>query len=279
MTTARTAFSYASGFSRPVARALTRSPWLYRAPLLGAAGLICIVTTFNLFRLAIAPATRNPWEATEVIEAWRSSRGMPVYELAPEGHSTHVYGALVPWVQGQIFRVVGPNNVSGRLLSVISGLAVVALLAVTMRGERSAWYLVVAAALILGSNNRSEQYFAENRPDMTALLFGAAGVLLIAAGQERRRWLLTAIGTACLVTGFFFKQTAFIFGAVPLAALVLHWRRPDRSELILAGLPLAVSVGVILALKIVNPTVYHYMIYVPKAFGLDWIPRGVSGTY
>ena len=170
--------------------------------------------------------------------------------------------------------MVGPNNVSGRLLSVISGLAVVsALLAVTMRGERSAWYLVVAAALILGSNNRSEQYFAENRPDMTALPFGAAGVLLIAAGQERRRWLLTAIGTACLVTGFFFKQTAFlILWCRPPGCTCLALCRPDRSELILAGLPLAVSVGVILALKIVKPTVYHYMIYVPKAFGLDWIP-------
>ena len=93
---------------------------------------------------------------------------MPVYELKPDGHSTHVYGALVPWVQGEIFRLVGPNNVSGRILSLVSGLAVVALLALTMRGEKTAWYLVVAGALILGSNNRSEQYFAENRPDMTA---------------------------------------------------------------------------------------------------------------
>ena len=271
MTTQRALGSVLDQTSRLAQHSASRTPWVCRAPLLVAAGLICLISAFNLARLVSAPAPRDPWEATEVIEAWRSLRGMPVYELKPDGHSTHVYGALVPWVQGEIFRLVGPNNVSGRILSLVSGLAVVALLALTMRGENTAWYLLVAGALILGSNNRSEQYFAENRPDMTALLFGAAGVLLIGLGQESRRWLLVVIGTACLVTGFFFKQTAFIFGAVPLAALVLRWRRPDRSEMILATLPLVVSVGVILALKIVNPTVYHYMIDVPKAFGLDWL--------
>ena len=33
--------------------------------------------------------------------------------------------------------------------------------------------------------------------------------------------------------------------------------------------PLAVSIGVIVALRILSPTVYHYMIDVPRAFGLD----------
>ena len=271
MTTHPTLLLTTDGSARSAAQNSTRSRWACRAPLMVAAGLIFIITAFNLIRLVTAPAPRNPWEATEVLEAWRSLRGMPVYELTPAGHSTHVYGALVPWVQGKIFRLVGPNNVSGRMLSVVSGLALVALLAVTMRGESSAWYLLVAGAVILGSNNRSEQYFAENRPDMTALLFGAAGVLLIGLGQERRRWLYVVLGTACLVSGFFFKQTAFIFGAVPLVALVLRWRRPVRSEMILAAVPLAVSASVILALKIVNPTVYHYMIFAPKAFGLDWL--------
>ena len=271
MTTQRAPGSLIDQTSPSAEQPASRTPWVCRAPLLVAAAIICLVSAFNLARLVSAPAPRNPWEATEVIEAWRSFQGMPVYELTQEGHSTHVYGALVPWVQGEIFRLVGPNNVSGRMLSLLSGLAVVALLALTMRGEKSVWYLLVAGALILGSNNRSEQYFAENRPDMTALLFGAAGVLLIGLGQEGRRWLVVAIGTACLVTGFFFKQTAFIFGAVPVAALVLRWRRPERSEIVLAALPLVVSLGVIVALKVVNPTVYHYMIFVPKAFGLDWL--------
>ena len=81
--------------------------------------------------------------------------------------------------------------------------------------------------------------------------------------------LLVGFGTACLVTGFFFKQTAIIFTAVPLLALVLRWRKPSRSEIVLAVCPLAVALGVILALRILSPTVYYYMIDVPKAFGLD----------
>jgi len=247
----------------------SRSLWLCRAPLLVAAALICLISGFNLVCLMTAPSPRNPWESLEVLEAWRSLQGMPVYEFSPDGHSTHMYGALVPWVQGEIFRWVGPNNVSGRVLTLVSALAAVTLLAVTMRGERSAWYLMVAWAAILGVNHRSAQYFAENRPDMTAMMFATAGVLLMGTGQERRRGLLVALGTACLVTGFFFKQTAFIFVAVPPLALVLRWRKPSRSEIWLAMLPLAVSLGVILALKILSPTVYYYMIDVPKAYNLD----------
>src|SRR5436853_623055 len=81
----------------------------------------------------------------------------------------------------------------------VSALVAVTLLAVTLRGERSAWSLVVAWAAILGVNHRSGEYFAENRPDMTALMFAAAGVLLMGYGQERRRGRWVALGSACLV--------------------------------------------------------------------------------
>jgi hypothetical protein len=189
----------------------------------------------------------------------------------PGGHSTHVYGALAPWVQGRIFRWVGPNNISGRVLTLVAALVVVTLLAVTMRGKRSAGYLALAWILILGVNHRSGEYFAENRPDMPALMFAVAGMLLIAYGEEKRRVHWTLLGSACLVAGFFFKQTAFIFAAVPLVALVMRWRRPTRAELITASIPMAIAVGVILALRITSPTVYYYMIDVPKAFALDWI--------
>ena len=214
----------------------------------------------------------NPWEATEVLEAWRSLRGMPVYELASDGHSTHVYGALVPFIQGEIFRWAGPNNVSGRLLSLLSALATVTLLAWGMRGDRSAWYFGVAWAMLLGVNYRSWEYFAENRPDMPALMFSALGLVLLAYGQEARRGWSVVAGSACLVAGFFFKQTALIFSVVPLLVLMMRWKRPTLRELCFAALPLAVSVGAIGALRLLNPTVYHYMIEVPKAFALRLPP-------
>jgi hypothetical protein len=237
-----------------------------------AATFICAITGFNLNRLVCASSPRDPWEATEVLEAWRSLRGMPVYELVPDGHSTHVYGALVPWVQGEIFRWIGPNNVSGRVLTLISALVTVTLLAAVMRGEKSAGYFAIAWALLLGVNHRSGQYFAENRPDMTALMFAAAGVLLMGFGQERRRARFVLLGSVCLVAGFFFKQTAAIFAAVPILALALKGKRPARLEVVLAVVPPVVIASVVVLLRIITPTIYHYMIDVPKACALDW-PR------
>jgi hypothetical protein len=269
MTPEPTFIPSSDGPSPPSKQIAPRTVWLCRAPLFVAAALICVITAFNLLRLVSAPAPRDPWEATEVLEAWRSLRGMPVYELSPHGHSTHVYGALVPWLQGEVFRWSGPNNVSGRVVTLLSALATVILLAVTMRGERSSWYLVIALAAILGVNHRSGQYFAENRPDMTSMMFATAGVLLIGFGQEHRRTTFAVLGTACLVGGFFFKQTAFIFAVVPFVALVMRWRKPDRSEILHATIPLAASLAVVLVLKVSSPTIYYYMIDVPKAFGLD----------
>ena len=49
------------------------------------------------------------------------------------------------------------------------------LLVVTLRGERSAWWFAVAWAMLLGVNHRTLDYFAENRPDMPALLMATAG--------------------------------------------------------------------------------------------------------
>ena len=153
----------------------TRALRAGRLPLLIAACLICAIGSINLYRLTSATAPRNPWESLQVVEAWRSLQGMPVYELPPEGHATHNYGALVPWVQGQIFRWTGPNNVTGRLLSLVSALSLVTLLAFCFAGERSVWALAIAWAALLGVDHRSGHYFAENRPDMTALFLGAVG--------------------------------------------------------------------------------------------------------
>jgi hypothetical protein len=249
--------------------------WFARAPLILAASIICLISLFNLHRLVMATAPRNPWESIEILEAWRSLEGMPVYEPSPPGHATHMYGALVPLVQGEIFRWVGPNNVSGRLLSVISALATVAMLVLGLRGDKSPWYFLVACAAILGVNHRSGQYFAENRPDMPALMLGTVAVFLFGWGLERKRWPAVAAGSIVLVVGFFFKQTVSILSAVPWLVLALRWKRPARSDAIAASVPFLVMFLVTLILKLVNPTIYHYMIEVPGAYAIN-CPRAVK---
>lgn len=251
--------------------------WLCLAPLFGAAALICLINGMNLQRLVRAEAPRNPWEATEILESWRAVKGMPVYEITPDGHSTHVYGALALYAQGEVFRWVGPNNIAGRLISLISALVTVTLLAVAMGGDRPKWTIVLAWAIILGVNFRSIHYFAENRPDMTAMMFAAMGVLAIGYGQESRRWQFVVLGSLCIVAGFFFKQTAATFAVVPPIALVLRGRRPTLSECLLSILPFAMMLGVIFGLKFFAPAVYYYMMVIPRKFGLRWLPAVRNG--
>ena len=248
----------------------TRSRWLCVAPLLVAAAAIAAITSWNLVRLVAVDAPSSPWEAAQVVEAWRSFRGLPVYELFPGGHATHMYGALAPWAQGEIFRWVGANNTSGRFLTLFSALATVTLLAAAVRTRGIAWSMPVGCAALLGVNHRSHQYFVENRPDMTALLLATLAIFALGCGQERRRWWLVALGSACLIAGFFFKQTVIVFAVVPLVALVLRGRWPARAEVLLALVPVAACGAAIIGLKALNPVVYHYMIEVPRAYAIDW---------
>lgn len=240
--------------------------------------MICAVEGFNLTRLYLSASPRDPWESVEILEAWRSLRGMPVYEASPPGHSAHVYGALATWVHGELFRLSGPNNFTGRLFSIGSGLLVITILAWLLRGRRSAWYFAVAWAFLFGINHRSGVYFVENRPDMASLLLSALGVVGLAVGLEKRRWSGIALGTVCVVLGFFFKQTAAIFMAVPAAALVLRWRRPTRQDLAMAVAPLVVMGCVVVGLRLFYPTVYHYMIEVHGKFARNY-PGAVRNAW
>ena len=89
-------------------------------------------------------------------------------------------------------------------------------------------------------------------------------------GVERRRWPLVVLGTACLVLGFFFKQTVAVFSVVPLLALFLRDGRPARKEVALASIPLLAMGCVIVGLGFVSPAIHHYMIAVPGAYSINW---------
>src|SRR5262249_47114415 len=134
----------------------------------------------------------------------------------------------------------------------------------------TAWAMVFAWAALLGVDHRSGHYFAENRPDMMAILLGTMALIILGVGAERKRWPLVVLGTAFLVAGFFLKQTVSVFAAVPLLALFLRTRRPARSELFQAGLPLAVMGAVILGLGFFSPVVYYYMITIPRTYSINW---------
>ena len=251
-------------------RAGRSTRWSVRAPLILAAVLVCLITGLNVDGLLRARSPHNPWEASEVMEGWRSLLGLPVYEAGPDAHATHFYGALAPWVQGEIFRWVGPNNVSGRVLTLVSTVATIVLIVACTRTKGSWFPAILVGIVMFGFNHRSGQYFAENRPDMTSLFFTASAIGLMGLGLEKRRASTMVLGTACLIVGFFFKQPALVYSGVPAVALALKGRRPARSEVLLALVPPVAAMAVVLSLKAFSPTIYYYMIEVPGTYRIEW---------
>ncbi len=244
--------------------------WTFRAPLILAAIVICGINGLNLARLVPTHAPCSPWEAIQVVESWRSLHGLPVYELAADGHATHFYGALAPWFQGEVFRWFGPSNIAGRILTLLSALALVTLIALCMRTKGSAWTTMIVWAALLGCNHRSFQYYRENRPDMTALFLGSVALVILYRGMERRGTWWVLLGTAWLIVSFFFKQTTLVFATVPAIVLALRGRWPSRKEILLALVPLAAAAGTVFWLKAFCPAIYHYMIEVPASFRISW---------
>ncbi len=257
------------GTALEVPRPQTRV-WLCRAPLLAAALIIVLINSFNLKHRLTEASPRDPWEAAEVVEGWRSLHGMPVYDASPDAHATHMYGPLAPWSEGVLFRLAGANNVVGRYLTLVCSLLTVSVLAVVVRSPGSGWLLAVGWAIILGANYRGGDYFVANRPDMIAFFFATLAVLMMGLGHERRRWWLVGLGSGFLVLGFFYKQPAAIFAAVPAVALCLRWRIPTRAEVVFALVPLGVIGAVIVGLRLFNPTVYYYMVQCPRGFKVGW---------
>jgi hypothetical protein len=80
--------------------------------LLVAAAVIVVIIGWKLTRLVAINSPSSPREAAEVVGAWRSLHGLPVYELVPDGQAAPMSGALVPWVQGE--SSAGPDRTRSR---------------------------------------------------------------------------------------------------------------------------------------------------------------------
>ena len=209
--------------------------WQSMLPLLpiGAVAFFIIVASaiFIGFR-SLLPYPVSPWEAGIVTDAWRMLQGDAIYAVGGD-HATHMYGPLVTVFLAQVFRFTGPVLQLGRLMSALSGIAVVVLLArmIIGRGDRLA--LGVAAALLLTANTRTLNYFTETRPDMDSLLFATLAIIALYLGLEpverKPRLALVLTGSALLVIAVLFKQTAAAFMLIPALALAGRFRKPSSE--------------------------------------------------
>src|SRR5207253_10036781 len=118
------------------------------------------------------------WESAILADAFRASRGKPVYESVkdPHGHATHLYGPLASQAIGLIFRITGPNWYAGRALSLACSLVMCAILLFVF-ADRHWLEMLVGAGLLLALHYRGRAYFIETRPDMIAALMAPAALV------------------------------------------------------------------------------------------------------
>jgi hypothetical protein len=265
--------SYSSK-SRTIGRLWSMLPL---APITAVAFFIVAVNLiFVIFRLSL-PYPISPWEAGIVVDAWRMLQGDSIYAVGT-GHATHMYGPLITLLLAQAFRFTGPVLEVGRIVSAISGFAVVLLLArIFVRGDRIAFG--VGAGLLLAANSRTFFYFTETRPDLVSIFFAMVGLIALYHSQKattkQLQIPLLLTGSLLLVIAVFFKQTAVVFVFVPALATLGQPRVSTfRNQILCAAVPIvAVSVA-FGAVWHLAPGLWHFMIDVPSQYHVSVFRAG-----
>ncbi len=138
----------------------------------------------------------------------------------------HSFSPGVPWLIWLAFKAFGPTEWAARLPMVLSGIAVVVLIAafarLLLRSEQlaliSAGFAAVAPGMV---------YFSQNvQLDMPSICCALAGAVMMLRYRETRRWGDYVTAGAWLMVAIWFKFTAVLLYP---AYLVLWWpARPAR---------------------------------------------------
>ena len=192
----------------------------------------------------------DPWESIIIADAYRASVGLPVYTNpeAETGHATHMYGPLMIYTIGQLFRLTGINLVAAHLVSLVATIWIIAALAV-IYFRRLPWIATIAGvAMLMSLNVRLHGLFTRIHPDMPAMGFSILALILMFQAMEKRRWacLPLAVGSFCVA--YLFKQNFAAFTIVPLLSLLLR-REWSIGKLLAVAAPPAAIIGLIVALR------------------------------
>ena len=234
--------------------------------------VICYVIAASfvgIIRHLIVPQPSSPWEAAQIVEAWRAANALPVYESPVTGHATHMYGAFAPHALGLIFRVTGPSLFVARIAALlVSLLLVVAALSVFAR-PANLMVTAIGVALLIGADVQTGSYFTAVRPDMFAMLVGLCAAVVLYKGEQNDSLLLILGGSALVVLAFFFKQPMAMAGGIPFIATLLDERRRNFKRLAQSLIPVLSVVIAIVICRIVAPWVYFYMVDMPGSYRLS----------
>ncbi len=202
----------------------------------------------------------DPWESIVVTEAWRASVGMPVYTTGFADHSTHIYGPLITYLVGGIFKVTGISFLPARIISVLFAVWIVIGLSWIYFRKLPAAFVFAGIAMLAAVHLRTGGYFMNARPDMEALGLALLALIFLYSGYERERMFIYIVGVVVLCVAYLFKQTAAMFALVPLIVMVLRGEGWTVSELVMVVLPPAALILVIATMRFVAPEVDYYMI-------------------
>lgn len=200
------------------------------------------------------PNPLNPWESTIVADAWRTTRGIDVYNGEAR---THMYGPLVTYANADVFLITGPNLLTPRLLSTIGCLGMgmlvgeCALRSTSIETRRSRWAVRgIGVVGVLMECLRTRASYAEVRPDALAAFFSLATLALMFG----TRWLALPM----LIVAVLFKQTAGAIAFVPLLHTLFAWvflrDRPCRRSIAFAiAAPISLAMAILL-IRLAKPS-------------------------
>jgi len=217
----------------PGTRVATAQPWesdlarLLQAAVLGAMALGIIATM-------LGPLHRMPlWMPRDENEGWNAYQALAALSgslLYPPGNAfiTNNYPPLSFYIVGALGRVLGDNLVAGRLIALLSELAVagnIFLLVRILRGERFfALFSSLLFLLYIGANAQS--YVAMDDPEWLAHAFVTGGAVLFLRAQSTWRPAVSLLlsGLLC-VAGVLVKHNVIVLPFVVFLWALLNDRR------------------------------------------------------
>ena len=238
--------------------------------LILASMVIVAASAASLVVRATLPYPINVWEAGLLTDAARMAQGLRVYDPAVE-HATTMYSPLTTIVLSEIYKIFGFGLQAGRWLNVVAASISLGMILTWFARPRLA-DISIALAFLLAGHTRAANYFAESRPDMTAIVLILTSLLLVYRGLELARGAVqvawVAAGSLVLAGAVFTKQTALAYAAIAPVVVLLSDRSPRRF--LLSLLPFVPAIVAMAITWKYFPGVWRYMIEVPSQYGVPF---------